>query len=136
VNVLALAARKGGSGKTTLAAHLAVEAERVGNGPVTLIDIDPQQSLTSWWNDRQAETPKLLEVTRDKIKPELAKASKIKGLVILDTPPLDSQAITSVIDIADLIVIPVKPSPHDLRGVSVTVDLCKRSKLDFIPQAA
>src|ERR1035438_8742219 len=63
MNVLALAARKGGSGKTTLAAHLAVEAERIGNGPVTLMDLDPQQSLTAWWNDRQAETPKLLEKT-------------------------------------------------------------------------
>src|SRR3954462_10491190 len=114
MKTIVFAARKGGSGKTTLAAHLGVEAENTGSGPVTLIDIDPQQSLTAWWNDRQAETPKMLEVARDKIKPELAKASKVKGLVILDTPPLDSQAITSVIDVADMIVLPVKPSPHDL----------------------
>ena len=127
-----MAARKGGSGKTTLAAHLAVEAERAGDGPVTLIDIDPQQSLTAWWNDRPGETPKLLDVARDKIKAELAKASQAKGIVILDTPPLDSQAITTVIDVADLVIIPVKPSPHDLRGVSVTVDLCKRSAKPFV----
>jgi chromosome partitioning protein len=47
MNVLALAARKGGSGKTTLAAHLAVEVERIAAGPITLIDLDPQQSLTA-----------------------------------------------------------------------------------------
>lgn len=107
VNVLAIAARKGGSGKTTLAAHLAVEAEQIGAGPVMLMDLDPQQSLTAWWNDRREETPKLMEVSKNRMKSELVKASRAKGLVILDTPPLDSQAITAVIDIADLIVIPV-----------------------------
>jgi chromosome partitioning protein len=96
---------------------LGVEVERVGQSPVTLIDIDPQQSLTAWWNDRQAETPKLLEISRDKLKGELAKASQPDGLVILDTPPLDSQSITAVIEVADLVLIPVKPSPHDLPGV-------------------
>src|SRR5438270_3153082 len=132
MTVMAIAARKGGSGKTTLAAHLAVEAERSGNGPVTLVDIDPQQSLTAWWNDRKSDTPKLLGLPKDKLRLELAKASQVRGLVILDTPPLDSQAITTVVDVADMILIPVKPSPHDLRGVSVTVDLCKRSGKPFV----
>lgn len=132
MNVLALAARKGGSGKTTLAAHLGVQAERDGSGPVTLIDLDPQQSLTAWWNDRQAETPRLLEVQTGKLKLELSKASQSAGLVILDTPPLDSHAITAAIEAADLVVIPVKPSPHDLRGVGVTVELCERAKRPFV----
>ena len=132
MNVLALAARKGGSGKTTLAAHLAVEAERVAAGPVTLMDLDPQQSLTAWWNDRQAETPKLLEMTGSKLRPELAKAKNVAGLVVIDTPPLDSQAIATVIEVADLILIPVKPSPHDLRGVGATVELCQRAKRPFV----
>lgn len=132
VDVVAIAARKGGSGKTTLAAHLAVEAERAGKGPVTLMDLDPQQSLTAWWNDRQADNPKLVEIARDRLKSEVGKVAGIRGLVVLDTPPLDSQAITSVIDVADLVVIPVKPSPHDLRGVAVTVELCQRSKRPFV----
>jgi chromosome partitioning protein len=132
MNVLALAARKGGSGKTTLAAHLAVEAERNGDGPVTLMDLDPQQSLTAWWNDRQAETPALVEMTGNRLRAELAKAKNVAGLVVIDTPPLDSQAIATVIEVADLILIPVKPSPHDLRGVSVTVDLCQRAKRPFV----
>ncbi|MEI9928676.1 MAG: ParA family protein [Sphingomonas sp.] len=45
MRVLAMASQKGGSGKTTLSGHLAVQAQRAGFGPVVLIDIDPQGSL-------------------------------------------------------------------------------------------
>jgi len=47
LKILTLAAQKGGAGKTTLAAHLAVEAEARGHGPVVCIDLDPQASLRS-----------------------------------------------------------------------------------------
>ncbi len=55
--VMSLASQKGGSGKTTLSGHIAVEAERQGAGPVAVIDADPQGSLADWWNARAAETP-------------------------------------------------------------------------------
>ena len=55
--VVAVASQKGGSGKTTLAGHIAVEAERANAGPVALIDTDPQGSLAEWWNEREAESP-------------------------------------------------------------------------------
>ncbi len=51
------ASQKGGSGKTTLSGHLAVEAARAGAGEIALIDTDPQGSLAAWWNARQAPTP-------------------------------------------------------------------------------
>ena len=51
----AMAARKGGSCKTTLSVHRAVQAQRAGAGPVVVIDIDPQGSLADWWNERQDE---------------------------------------------------------------------------------
>ncbi|MEE8145212.1 MAG: ParA family protein, partial [Kiloniellales bacterium] len=57
MRVLTFASQKGGSGKTTLAGHIAVQAEREGAGPVAIIDTDPQGSLAEWWNERQAETP-------------------------------------------------------------------------------
>lgn len=133
MKTIVLAARKGGSGKTTLAAHLGVEAELVGHGPVTFIDTDPQQSLTAWWNDRQAETPRLMELpVLGRLPAELAKVRSAPGFVIVDTPPLDSTVIGPVIDVADLVVIPVKPSPHDLRGVGVTVDMCKKAGRPFV----
>lgn len=132
MNTIVLAARKGGSGKTTLAAHLGVQVEEIGSGPVTLIDTDPQQSLTAWWNDRQAESPRLLELSLTRLPAELGKVRGAPGFVFIDTPPLDSGVIASVIDVADLVLIPVKPSPHDLRGVSVTVDLCKKAGRPFV----
>ena len=132
MKTIVLAARKGGSGKTTLAAHLGVQVEKTGSGPVTLIDTDPQQSLTAWWNDRQAESPRLLELSLTRLPAELGKVRGAPGFVFIDTPPLDSGVIASVIDVADLVLIPVKPSPHDLRGVSVTVDLCKKAGRPFV----
>src|SRR5215210_4178242 len=53
--------QKGGSGKTTLCAHLAVQAERAGDGPVFLIDTDPQGTLSTWHEKRQAEEPRRAE---------------------------------------------------------------------------
>ena len=132
MQTIVFAARKGGSGKTTLAAHLAIEAEAAGNGPVTLIDTDPQQSLTAWWNDRKAESPLLLELALGGLPTELSKVRSAPGFVMIDTPPLDSGVIAAVIDVADLVVIPVKPSPHDLRGVGVTVEICKRARRPFV----
>ena len=60
MKVLALCSQKGGVGKTTLCGHLGVEAEIKGHGPVALIDTDPQGSLASWWNEREAPEPMLM----------------------------------------------------------------------------
>jgi chromosome partitioning protein len=57
MEILTIASQKGGAGKTTLTAHLAVEAERTGRGPVAVVDTDPQGSLVDWWNQRTATTP-------------------------------------------------------------------------------
>ncbi|MGE0774875.1 MAG: AAA family ATPase, partial [Sphingomonadaceae bacterium] len=63
MRVLALASQKGGSGKTTLSGHLAVQAQRSGMGPVVLMDIDPQGSLADWWNERKDEMPAFAQTT-------------------------------------------------------------------------
>jgi chromosome partitioning protein len=132
MRTLVFAARKGGSGKTTLTAHLAVQSEVAGNGPVTLIDTDPQQSLTAWWNDRKEQSPLLLDLAIGGLPSELSRVRSAPGFVMIDTPPLDSRVIAAVIDVADLVVIPVKPSPHDLRGVGVTVEICKKARRPFV----
>ena len=60
--VVVINSQKGGSGKTMLAKHLAVEAERAGDGPVFLIDTDPQGSLTAWHTKRKSEIPQRVEI--------------------------------------------------------------------------
>ena len=52
MDILTIASQKGGRGKTTLSAHLAVAAERAGVNPVAIVDTDPQGSLADWWNQR------------------------------------------------------------------------------------
>jgi chromosome partitioning protein len=128
MRVLALASQKGGSGKTTLSGHIAVQAQRAGAGPVVLIDIDPQGSLADWWNERQAEFPSFAQTTVARLGSDIEMLRQ-QGfrLAVIDTPPAITMAIQSVIQVAELIVIPTRPSPHDLRAVGATVDLCDRS---------
>jgi chromosome partitioning protein len=128
VRILALASQKGGSGKTTLSGHLAVQAERAGAGPVVLVDIDPQGSLADWWNERQADTPAFASTTVARLATDL-EALREEGfkLAVIDTPPAITVAIQSVIAVADFVMIPTRPSPHDLRAVGATVDLCERA---------
>ncbi len=124
MRVLVFASQKGGSGKTTLSGHLAVEAERAGDGPVALIDTDPQGSLSKWWNVREAETPTFMQCTFPNLLHDIERArSEGYRLIVIDTPPAVTRAISEVVAMADLVVLPTRPSPHDLRAVGATVDI-------------
>src|SRR4051812_7402364 len=106
IRVIVLASQKGGAGKTTLAAHLAIAAEAAGAGPAVLIDTDPQGSLSAWWNVRQANTPALASATIAELPEKLAAISQAGyTLAVVDTPPAITDAIRSVVAIADLVLI-------------------------------
>ena len=132
MHVIVLASQKGGVGKTTLAAHLAVAAEAAGDGPVVLIDTDPQGSLSAWWNVRLAEAPVLAETTIAGL-PEKLRALAAGGFTfaIVDTPPAITDAIGAVVQSASLVLIPTRPSPHDLRAVGSTVELVQAAGKPF-----
>jgi chromosome partitioning protein len=138
MRVIAFASRKGGVGKTTLVGHLAVEAERQGAGPVALVDTDPQGSLAAWWNDRQAESPLFVKVELPVLEKQLEelRAHGVK-IVMIDTPPTVDH-IEKVIEVADLVVMPVRPSPHDLRSIAATVDLVEAAdrRMAFVVNGA
>jgi len=139
MRVLALASQKGGSGKTTLSGHLAVQAQRAGAGPVCLIDIDPQGSLADRWSEREDGMRAFAQTTVARLAAalEVLRQQGFK-LAVIDTPPAITMAIQSVITVAELIVVPTRPSPHDLRAVGATVDLCDRAgkPLIFVVNAA
>lgn len=133
MQVIVLASQKGGVGKTTLAAHLAVAAEAAGDGPAVLIDTDPQGSLSAWWNARAAASPVLAPSTIAELAEKLALlAAAGYATAILDTPPAITEAIGAVVASADLVLIPTRPSPHDLRAVGRTVDLVRAAGKPFV----
>jgi chromosome partitioning protein len=139
MRVIVFASQKGGSGKTTLSGHIAVEAERAGAGPVALIDTDPQGSLAKWWNVRREPQPAFIQSVFSNLFQDLDRA-RDEGirLVVIDTPPAVTRAISEVVAFADLVVAPTRPSPHDLRAVGPTVDIVEaRGKpLVFVVNAA
>ena len=121
------ASQKGGSGKTTLSGHLAVEAVRQGAGEIALIDTDPQGSLAHWWNARQAPAPHFVKAGLPDLEEALAGLER-QGIriAVIDTPPAITQSISRVVAYADLVIVPTRPSPHDLRAVGATVDIAER----------
>ena len=132
MKTLVIASQKGGSGKTTLAAHIAVAAEQAKVGPVVLLDTDPQGSLAAWWNSREAEAPALASSTLAELPAKLqALAAAGFALAVIDTPPAIAEAIRDVVRLADLVLIPARPSPHDLRAVGSTVDLAQEAGRPF-----
>lgn len=129
MRTIVLASQKGGSGKTTLAAHLAVALERAGQGPAVLLDTDPQGSLSRWWNKREAPSPAFADANVRQLPEKLA-ALRIDGFAwcVIDTPPADSVQNSKVIAEADLVLIPTRPSPHDLDALGATLALCQASQ--------
>ena len=125
MRVITIASSKGGAGKSTLAAALAVEAVRRGE-TVALLDLDPQQTVVEWHGRRGApENPAMREVSGS-----LAKGlDKIEAngftLAILDTPPAHTKTIMSAIDVADLVVIPLRPSMLDIETAEIMVEMCQ-----------
>jgi chromosome partitioning protein len=126
MHTLVVASQKGGVGKTTLSGHLGVMAVLQNIGPVALVDADPQGSLAEWWNVRKAEQPFFVKTKISQLK-TLLKGLEDKGvaLVIIDTPPAVTQTIQAVMSEADLVLIPTRPSPHDLRAVGSTVNMAE-----------
>ena len=116
-----------------LTAHLSVEAERAGDAPVWLIDTDRQATLTLWHERRKAETPQRGEVRLEKLRTGLATLdSSGAAYCFIDTAPTISDQTTALIACADLVLIPVRPSPSDLWSVAETVELVKNAARPFL----
>jgi chromosome partitioning protein len=131
--VIAVSSQKGGSGKTTLAGHLAVEADRRGVGPVALVDTDPQGSLAEWWNARSAETPLFARTGAERLAEDIERMKSLGiKLLVIDTPPAIEATISEVVQVSDIIVVPARPSPHDLRAAGATVELVERHKKPLV----
>lgn len=121
MQVISFASSKGGPGKTTLAASLGVAAMEAGVRPY-LIDVDPQGSLRSWGERRQAEN-----LPVDRVAPERL-AAAVDGLArngytlaIIDTAGVDTAATTEAMRVADVTLVPCRPSTLDIEAARPTL---------------
>ncbi len=131
--VVVFASQKGGSGKTTVSAHMAVQAELSGAGPVALIDTDPQGSMAKWWNARASAAPAFARISVPDLGRDIKRLAEAGyRLIIIDTPPAVTSTIAEVITHADLVILPTRPSPHDLRAVGPTVDIVQMQEKPLI----
>lgn len=123
--------QKGGAGKTVLATNLAVEGSRAGLKTL-LIDLDPQQSATKWWEARDAETPLLIKCLYNQLIDNLNSAQQ-QGfeLVIIDTAGREGLKHIEAIERATFAIIPCQPSLDDCRSALPTVDIIKNTKTPF-----
>ena len=104
-----------------------------------MIDCDPQGSLASWCNERAAEAPLFASVTIANLASHLQALDQAGiELAIIDTPPAVTDMIRAVLKVADLVLIPTRPSPHDLRAVGTTVELVEQAgkKMIFVINGA
>jgi chromosome partitioning protein len=124
--VITVAQQKGGTGKTTLAANLA--AALVPGSRVALLDIDPQKSLTRWHGiraSREAKAPALTfsEVSGWRLTAQLDRLKRSHDVVLIDSPPqIDTDARLAIRG-ADLVLIPIQPSPPDVWAAEGTLAL-------------
>jgi len=125
MNVIALASRKGGAGKSTLTAHLAAFAQRQGHRCM-LIDADPQGSLALWHARRADRQPALESVARG-IDRAIARAMvEDYGWVFIDTSPTMWVVVQEAIRAATLVLVPARPGFFDLAAVRETVSVARK----------
>jgi chromosome partitioning protein len=133
MQTIVIASQKGGSGKTTLTAHLAVWSELSEGGKSWLIDTDRQATLTQWHERREQEFPARLDLPFSKIGEGIARlAVEGAAYLFIDTPPAINEQTAKLIALADLVLIPVRPSSADLWAVAETVDTVKRAGKAFL----
>jgi chromosome partitioning protein len=125
--------QKGGSGKTTLCAHLSVHAGYAGEGEVFLIDTDPQGTLTTWHEKREAELPRRVELPFHEIDGGLGVLrNRGAAFCFIDTAPSRTDDTAYLFKLANLVLVPIRPSPSDLWAASATVELLKRDNIPFL----
>jgi chromosome partitioning protein len=122
---VAILSQKGGTGKTTLALHLAVAAEKAGQ-LAAVVDLDPQASAAGWKDSRRAETPVVVSIPSTRL-PQALEAARLGGaeLAIIDSAPHSGEVALAAAEAADLVLIPCRAGILDLRAIGATARIVK-----------
>lgn len=128
MKTLAIVSQKGGAGKTTIATSLAVEAQ-VRGLQTLLIDLDPQGSSYKWGQRRESPTPAVITAQALALD-EITKNAEAQGvdLIILDTAPHSQRDAKKACEVSNLVLIPCRPSIHDLDAIEDTLSIAQLVK--------
>ena len=134
--IITVAQQKGGAGKTTISAHIAVALAQKGN-KVALIDADPQNSLTCWYKIRQEAYGEeytglyFKTISGWKIDSEITSLRRNYDFIVIDSPPHSETDVRAVIRSADLVMVPVQPSPTDFWATKKTLEILENAKTPY-----
>ena len=132
MRTIAFVTQKGGAGKSTLAASLAVAAQDMKE-TVCVVDMDPQGSLTNWARTRGCDDVTVVASGAARLPGTLAGlAAKGFTLAIIDTPGAEGPASSAAMATADLNIIPARPSLFDLWASANTRAALKAIGADFV----
>ena len=125
MKIVSVINQKGGSGKTTLALHLAVAASQAGLN-TAVVDLDPQASAANWGDRRQAEQPIVRPAFASRLPQELRQIERAGGdVIVIDTAPHADSAALEAAKISNLILIPCRPAYFDLEAMTNTLGLLR-----------
>ena len=137
--VITIAQQKGGTGKTTLAVHLALAFIKYHNLKIAIIDTDPQGSLGKWFMIRTEKNISNKNLTFKTAslwgaQYESKSLKKDHDIIIIDTPPKIESDARPAIEAADLVLIPVAPSHVDFWATEAILDIAKKAKRKILIQ--
>jgi chromosome partitioning protein len=122
---IAIVSQKGGSGKTTLAIHLAAAATNAGK-VACIIDTDPQATAAAWGDWRGGGDPEVITTPPARLGRTIEDAAKLGAeLIVIDTPPHADAAAREAVKAADLVLIPTRPRAFDLHAIQTTAELIR-----------
>ena len=130
MEVIAVIAQKGGTGKTTLAISLAVAAQRAGR-TAAIVDLDPQATASNWGDRREADSPAIVSAQPARLA-QVLKAAEEGGadLVVIDTPPRAERAAMEAAKASDLVLVPCRPFDFRFRDNQHNAGVARRRWLE------
>lgn len=121
--IIAFLNQKGGVGKSTLSIHVAT-ALALRGGRVLLVDADPQHSALDWQEAREEEPLfSVVGIPTKALHRDVAIQAKTHDYIVIDGPPRVNELARAAILAADIVMIPVQPSPLDVWAAKEIIDL-------------